>query len=52
VIRARVGAHPDAASLASAMPQFLDRAIEVLLDLAAQSFDARVAAPRHGDAEP
>ncbi len=33
------------------MPQFLDHAIEALLDLAAQSFGARVTAPRHADPE-
>lgn len=52
VIRARVGAHPDTASLASLMPELLDHAIEALPDLAAQSFDAWVASPCHGDAEP
>ena len=52
MICARLGAHSDPARLAPAMAELLNNKIKTLLRVAAQSFDALLAAPGYGDAEP
>jgi hypothetical protein len=47
-----VGAHTDSASLASAMPEFLNHTIEPLLRLTTKRLDPRLTAARNRDLEP